>query len=109
MKPEAVESDMKSSAHTWLGRSACNRLAGTVLSPSCRRLDELWGTLSACSCQIRCTRLWFICQPSFRSPAPACRKPHLGQVLEISRSRCRSSSSGAASDLGAYRVQIGPE
>jgi hypothetical protein len=53
MEPGAVESDMKSSAHTWLGRSACNRLAGTVLSASCRRLGELWGTLSPCSCQIR--------------------------------------------------------
>ena len=100
---------MQSSAHTWLGRSACNRLASTVLSPNWRRLGELWGTLSPCSRQIRCTRLWFTCQPSFRSPARACRKPHLGQVLEISRSRCRSSSSGAATGLGAYLVQIGPE
>jgi hypothetical protein len=75
MKPGAVESDMKCSAHTWLGRSACNRLAGTVLSPSCRRLGELWGTLSACSGQIRCTRLWFICQPSFRSPPPPAENP----------------------------------
>ena len=66
---------MQSSAHTWLGRSACNRLASTVLSPNWRRLGELWGTLSPCSRQIRCTRLWFTCQPSFRNPAPPAENP----------------------------------
>ena len=37
-RPSAVWSNWKSNAHTWLGRSARSRSAGTVDSPSRRRL-----------------------------------------------------------------------
>ena len=102
-RPSAVVSNIKSSAHTWLGRSACSRHAGTVLVPNLRRLGECGGTRNPSARQSRCTRLWFTFQPSIRSTAPARLKPHLGHVLEISRSRLRNSSSGAATGRGGRR------
>ena len=68
-RPSAVVANMKSSAQTWLGRSACRRLAGTVLFPSRRRLGKCCGTRSPSSRHGRCTRLWFTFQPSIRSTA----------------------------------------
>jgi hypothetical protein len=43
-RPQAVWSNWKSNAHTWLDRSARSRLAGTVESPSRRRLRLRCGT-----------------------------------------------------------------
>jgi hypothetical protein len=39
-RPSEVASKMKSSAQTWLGRSARSRAAGTVLTPRRRRLGD---------------------------------------------------------------------
>src|ERR1019366_9693687 len=79
-RPSEVASKMKSSAHTWLGRSADRRQAGTVLVPSRRRLRTLAGTRSPSSRQSRCTRLRLTSHPSLRNSAQARRKPYRGHV-----------------------------
>jgi len=64
--PSAVWSNWKSNAHRCRGRSARSRLAGTVDSPSRRRLRLRCGTRSPSSRHSRCTRLRFTDQPCSR-------------------------------------------
>ena len=65
-RPSAVWSNSKSSAQTWLGCSACKRLAGTVDSPMRWRFRRRLGTLRPSSRHRRPTHLRFRPHPSSR-------------------------------------------
>jgi hypothetical protein len=105
-RPSAVESNMKSSAHTWFRRTARSRFVGTVLVPTRRRFWAYGLTRKPSSRHNRCTRLRFTTQPSRRSSVWANRYPYRGQSLEISRSRIRSCCSGASTGRGGRRCVV---